>query len=42
MRSRRIRYQPRTQIVDDAQLNELATSIKEVGLLQPILVTVER
>src|SRR5438874_1053414 len=33
-------YQPRTQIINDAQLNELATSVKEIGLLQPILVAV--
>lgn len=30
-------YQPREQF-DDASLNELAASIKEVGLLQPVLV----
>jgi ParB family chromosome partitioning protein len=34
-------YQPRTQILDDAQLNELATSIKEVGMLQPLILTMD-
>ncbi len=34
-------YQPRTPLGDDAQLRELATSIAELGLLQPILVTVD-
>ena len=34
-------YQPRTQIQDDALLNELATSIKEVGMLQPLILTTD-
>jgi ParB family chromosome partitioning protein len=34
-------YQPRTQILDDGPLNELATSIKEVGMLQPLILTTD-
>jgi ParB family chromosome partitioning protein len=34
-------YQPRIPVADDAQLRELATSIREFGLLQPLLLALE-
>ena len=41
MRSRRTRISRARRFTDDAQLNELATSIKEVGMLQPLILTMD-